>query len=1073
MGGIEVRPVPLLGPSVVVNFGILGGGLELMKLAVPALPHVWTMSYLPTEAGVFHRLLSQKPVDLVFVEMGHCSRVDFTEPPIWVQDILRTPSTCCPRVVMESWPVSASLWKQGPTSKLACTRWQEHEFVSRCQALSALVLGGSIDQHKLLVVRIHHTMASLWNWAQTEPAGTRRPMSNLLDPPGLVPRRVYLDQHYSCAPDAQTSPMPPGVGRLISTTHGIRRLFRHEVIKGLGGDPETVSQSLPDQLINSSTSLFHWNYLMEGFWPVESAKGLGCHTLDEKEPPASSVTGTPSHPVFSWRPPFLGPGGTWYNARLLSLRRACDTFPDSETRYLDGLRCLHIMIQNYDSEGPNPQCLQLLWWEFPSDHWQILQEGCSMNFLRPPPAVIHPNSDMDADQLRVAGEFVDELLALSILIPPPPGVSVLATTPLFCVPKEGQPDQWRVIADMLRGGQNTVVGADPVFLPKISHILDSLYTGGYSAVVDASKFYHQFPTRAEDQPYLGVVHPVSQQQYVWAGLPMGAGNSPAMGNRFGVAFLRKLLSNSAIFQGDPQDNCYWTHFSGRRPYDPTLGYGLICPGAAYVWAYVDDFLIHGPTHESCATALQHFLDAALECGMLCHPKKLIPPSQVVKYCGFLVDTTGIPTLRIPDYKKERTLAMLHYVSSRPSKPWSRLALAVLAGTLESLVECTPRRLGHTHLRDLHALIHPPDSGTGLEPYLSCTKIPPSVLEGLSWWQTYLQSAGGRMVRPPRASVLVPTFGDGSGTGTGGTFQLPFQQLHMWKAAWQPTVYKFSSNHKELATLRLTLETILTTSPESVRDTTLFYFTDNSCTYWVCNNGSSRIPSLHSELVYIRDLEVQLGCHVSVVHVPGKVMIQEGTDGLSRGVWMSPLHSHLPREQVLSALFAPLTPDSALVHHYVTTHVPHYHQDTDTEVPLSLHSWSLFDWTLPWYTLPILHQFSVWFPPPELARTVISTVLSCFVESPLDTAALFFVPRVVPSFWHNLSRYLVELPTVFPHLSDLLVPPLLPIPIVVLYLPCHTRRLSQNNRLDKPPAPYRARWHRQQAEDLRRVSFGHQ
>ena len=43
-----------------------------------------------------------------------------------------------------------------------------------------------------------------------------------------------------------------------------------------------------------------------------------------------------------------------------------------------------------------------------------------------------------------------------------------------------------------------MIGADPVFLPKVTHVLDRLYTGGYSAVVDASKFFYQFPTHPDD-----------------------------------------------------------------------------------------------------------------------------------------------------------------------------------------------------------------------------------------------------------------------------------------------------------------------------------------------------------------------------------------------------------------------------------------------------------------------------------------------------------------------------------------------------------------------------------------------
>ena len=63
-----------------------------------------------------------------------------------------------------------------------------------------------------------------------------------------------------------------------------------------------------------------------------------------------------------------------------------------------------------------------------------------------------------------------------------------------------------------------------------------------------------------------------------------------------------------------------------------------------------------------------------------------------------------------------------------------------------------------------------------------------------------------------------------------------------------------------------------------------YFTDNDVTYWVTSNGSARTPSLHSLVVEIKTLELALNVRLIPVHVPGVVMISQGTDGLSRGVW---------------------------------------------------------------------------------------------------------------------------------------------------------------------------------------------
>jgi hypothetical protein len=42
---------------------------------------------------------------------------------------------------------------------------------------------------------------------------------------------------------------------------------------------------------------------------------------------------------------------------------------------------------------------------------------------------------------------------------------------------------------MKKGGQNQAIGRDPVYLSRLDTILPHMYTGGWSTVVDASKFF--------------------------------------------------------------------------------------------------------------------------------------------------------------------------------------------------------------------------------------------------------------------------------------------------------------------------------------------------------------------------------------------------------------------------------------------------------------------------------------------------------------------------------------------------------------------------------------------------------
>jgi hypothetical protein len=60
--------------------------------------------------------------------------------------------------------------------------------------------------------------------------------------------------------------------------------------------------------------------------------------------------------------------------------------------------------------------------------------------------------------------------------------------------------------------------------------------------------------------------------------------------------------------------------------------------------------------------------------------------------------------------------MVEYLlSSNLDREFSRLSLAVVMGVLELLVDGTPHRLGHTYLRRMQLVVHPPGLGTGAEP----------------------------------------------------------------------------------------------------------------------------------------------------------------------------------------------------------------------------------------------------------------------------------------------------------------------------------------------------------------------
>ena len=1063
------------------TFGTYGGFFPLMCLAWKGMRHVFSVNAykqglneeIPraekeiTGLRCSHSLLSQSPVDLLAVDSS--TRPTIKDPhrvEHWERMIDKTLPANRPKIVFESWAARTGTWEYGPAGKSSRVRWENRGYQTRIQRVDAQNIGGAIVQPRLLVVRIQEPM--IWKWREVNDSPQKRAMSNLLTPPGLIHlrQRQYYQKVEGRVAESNCDPMPSTPGRWIRTEKGIRRLLPEEVGRGIGIPKEWAVNPalLTSRHLAESTSVYHWEYLAQC---LNVSFDLSTKTnkkprMDEEDNDPPPVLVEEDSDV-KWRPPDLSKGSKWYKARVARLKATALRYPNYHQIVKDGLDDLERHRTNYDKEGPNPTTLQLLWWEFPVEHQEDVRLGASMNFMQIPTPGLTENSDMTDEQLIVAGEFVDELIALGVLQSPPEDRATLLNAPLFVIPKAGQPGQWRCIADMLRGGQNTCIGIDPTILPRANDILDGMYHGGYSAVVDMSKYFYQFRTRHEERKWLGTIHPITGHMYEYHGLPMGSGNSPAIACRIGQGFLRMLRQRYKIFQGKGKANCYWTAFTDLG-YDPEKGYGFAMENneglVAKVWGFVDDFLIHGPTKEITSQALHAFLDAACTVGFLCHPKKCTPPGQSVKYIGFIFDTTQTPTLRIPTEKRERALVITqHLLDSPPTQQFSRLGLAVAAGILQSLVDATPSFVGSTYLRKFHTLVHPSDSGTGIRPYLTYSCIPPQVRSELKWWNRYLTRDQGRVAYTRHATTLIPTWGDGSGTGTGGTLAVPNQPLQMWQGQWTPTIFQFSSNTKELATLLLTMQHLQRGSKSAIRGTTIFYFTDNSTTYYVAQAGTSRAPHLHRLIEQIRLLELELECRLQVVHVPGVVMIKQGTDSLSRGVWCSPFHEQVDQQALTAAVFAPLQPDLGLVEYLTTQH------------QLSRY-WTLCDWRCPWAEFDIFDRLTVWFPPPELARPLLIHVLTLWSEKPWTTEALFIIPRVLAGFWQGLSRHLSELCVIKPNTYPLYRPPSLPIPIVVIHLSPHVRQLPTRDRLDRPPMPRWGRPHQEEAEAMRGMSALH-
>ena len=168
--------------------------------------------------------------------------------------------------------------------------------------------------------------------------------------------------------------------------------------------------------------------------------------------------------------------------------------------------------------------------------------------------------------------------------------------------------------------------------------------------------------------------------------------------------------------------------------------------------------------------------------------------------------------------------------------------------------------------------------------------------------------------------------------------------------------------------------------------------------------------------------------------------------------MSPIHDHLSSTSLMADLFAPVTYARQLVERV---------QESDPDHAKALEDGIHVKWDQPWIGAQQFGRLSVWTPPPEMASQTISFVLQTWIEQPYTTSALFFIPRILQREWRRLSRHLIEL-TPFQDQPQAHL-----LPVTVLFLPKFVPSLPlSQHRMDGPPVPKNARWHRQQADVLR-------
>jgi hypothetical protein len=259
----------------------------------------------------------------------------------------------------------------------------------------------------------------------------------------------------------------------------------------------------------------------------------------------------------------------------------------------------------------------------------------------------------------------------------------------------------------------------------------------------------------------------------------------------------------------------------------------------------------------------------------------------------------------------------------------------------------------------------------------------------------------RPILPPKGSGVVYGFGDASGSGFGSSLYKE-EKISYTHGQWTEHIRDNSSNFRELSNIVLTLERAQ--SRGELRNSEVFLLTDNSTSESAFFKGTSKSEKLFDLVLRLHKLHLYGELTLHVVHVAGRRMMMQGTDGLSRGESASGL---LSQEDFLSHMPLNLSAPERQSH------------------PLKerVDSWfgqgENYIWLEPreWYTRGHSDMSCVWTPPPAIAEVALEQLAKSVHKRPHHTH-LVIVPRLMTARWRKLLLKICDLSFTVPIGTDL-------------------------------------------------------
>ena len=238
------------------------------------------------------------------------------------------------------------------------------------------------------------------------------------------------------------------------------------------------------------------------------------------------------------------------------------------------------------------------------------------------------------------------------------------------------------------------------------------------------------------------------------------------------------------------------------------------------------------------------------------------------------------------------------------------------------------------------------------------------------------------IRVKKTSWVGYGLGDALGNGFGGVLKIG-DTLHFQYGQWSMEVSEKYSNYRELRNLLETLEALYVEG--RLTNCELCLLSNNIVAEYVFYKGSSSSKHLFELILRLRKLEMDGEVIIHLVHISGRMMIDSGFDGLSRGDITKGV---MRGKDIL--LFVPLNLGA--------------HERSPAVV-----DWVKFWWTGKhrlhhmspddWYAKALDKGNYLWTPPPAADDAVVEQLCRNFYLHE-DSCHIVLIPRLLTARWEK-------------------------------------------------------------------------